>query len=114
MAPLNKKREDRPTLCRKILPLSLILKKQHIFHLSSALDARNHLAPVTSERNILVIDIPVARFQSLYQTAFRYFPISEQPVRSHIVGKHGKQKLSKPQHYPKNIVFYSVNHSVIG
>lgn len=22
--------------------------------------------------------------------------------------------LSKPQHYPKNIVFYSVNHSVIG
>lgn len=24
------------------------------------------------------------------------------------------QMLSKPQHYPKNIVFYSVNHSVIG
>ena len=24
------------------------------------------------------------------------------------------EKLSKPQHYPKNIVFYSVNHSVIG
>lgn len=23
-------------------------------------------------------------------------------------------KLSKPQHYPKNTVFYSVNHSVIG
>ena len=23
-------------------------------------------------------------------------------------------ELSKPQHYPKNIVFYSVNHSVIG
>ena len=22
--------------------------------------------------------------------------------------------LSKPQHYPKNTVFYSVNHSVIG
>ena len=26
----------------------------------------------------------------------------------------GKRLLSKPQHYPKNIVFYSVNHSVIG
>ena len=25
-----------------------------------------------------------------------------------------EHKLSKPQHYPKNIVFYSVNHSVIG
>ena len=24
------------------------------------------------------------------------------------------QQLSKPQHYPKNTVFYSVNHSVIG
>ena len=24
------------------------------------------------------------------------------------------QYLSKPQHYPKNTVFYSVNHSVIG
>jgi len=23
-------------------------------------------------------------------------------------------QLSKPQHYPKNTVFYSVNHSVIG
>ena len=37
---------------------------------SSALDARNHLAPVTPERNILVIDVPVAGFQSPYQTAF--------------------------------------------
>lgn len=26
----------------------------------------------------------------------------------------GEGKLSKPQHYPKNTVFYSVNHSVIG
>ena len=24
------------------------------------------------------------------------------------------EHLSKPQHYPKNTVFYSVNHSVIG
>ena len=30
-----------------------------------------------------------------------------------ILGTDGYQ-LSKPQHYPKNIVFYSVNHSVIG
>ena len=30
------------------------------------------------------------------------------------VGVHCNHKLSKPQHYPKNIVFYSVNHSVIG
>ena len=28
--------------------------------------------------------------------------------------KLGELGLSKPQHYPKNIVFYSVNHSVIG
>lgn len=31
-----------------------------------------------------------------------------------IVGERGKQEESKPQHYPKNTVFYSVNHSVIG
>ena len=31
-----------------------------------------------------------------------------------IVGERGKEQLSKPQHYPKNTVFYSVNHSVIG
>ena len=30
------------------------------------------------------------------------------------VGKTREQRLSKPQHYPKNTVFYSVNHSVIG
>ena len=28
--------------------------------------------------------------------------------------RNGDKVLSKPQHYPKNIVFYSVNHSVIG
>ncbi len=31
-----------------------------------------------------------------------------------IVSQNRQQQLSKPQHYPKNTVFYSVNHSVIG
>lgn len=31
-----------------------------------------------------------------------------------VVSKTGYRFLSKPQHYPKNTVFYSVNHSVIG
>ena len=31
-----------------------------------------------------------------------------------VVRKPIVEELSKPQHYPKNIVFYSVNHSVIG
>ena len=30
------------------------------------------------------------------------------------ISKHPDRNLSKPQHYPKNTVFYSVNHSVIG
>ena len=31
-----------------------------------------------------------------------------------VIFENDKGTLSKPQHYPKNIVFYSVNHSVIG
>ena len=31
-----------------------------------------------------------------------------------VIFENDKGTLSKPQHYPKNTVFYSVNHSVIG
>ena len=31
-----------------------------------------------------------------------------------LLGQRCDEQLSKPQHYPKNTVFYSVNHSVIG
>ena len=37
-----------------------------------------------------------------------------QLVTSNDVPEDGYAYLSKPQHYPKNTVFYSVNHSVIG
>ena len=69
---------------------------------------------VVAESDILPIDVPVARLQLSDQRAFGYLSASQQTVRTDIVGERGKQELSKPQHYPKNTVFYSVNHSVIG
>ena len=69
---------------------------------------------VVAEGDILPVDVPVARLQLSDQRAFGYLSAPQKPVWSDIVGKRGKQKLSKPQHYPKNTVFYSVNHSVIG
>lgn len=69
---------------------------------------------VVAEGDILPVDVPVARLQLSDQRAFGYLSAPQKPVWSDIVGKRGKQKLSKPQHYPKNIVFYSVNHSIIG
>jgi hypothetical protein len=69
---------------------------------------------VVAESDILPIDVPIACLQLSDQRAFGYLSASQQTVRTDIVGERGKQELSKPQHYPKNTVFYSVNHSVIG
>ena len=69
---------------------------------------------IVTESDILPVDVPVTRLQLSDQRAFGYLPTPQKTVRTDIVGERGKQKLSKPQHYPKNIVFYSVNHSVIG
>ena len=69
---------------------------------------------VVAESDILAVDVPVARLQLSDQRAFGYLPAPQKAVRANIVGERGKEQLSKPQHYPKNTVFYSVNHSVIG
>ena len=69
---------------------------------------------VVAESDIFPVNVPVASLQLSDQFAFGYLPAPQKPVWTDIVGERGKQKLSKPQHYPKNIVFYSVNHSVIG
>lgn len=55
--------------------------------LPSSLDARHHLSLVASERDILLVDIPVAGFQFLDQPAFRYLPVPDQPVISDIIGQ---------------------------
>ena len=69
---------------------------------------------VVAESDILPIDVPVARLQLSDQRAFGNLSATQKSIWTDIVGERGKQKLSKPQHYPKNTVFYSVNHSVIG
>ena len=69
---------------------------------------------VVAESDIFPVNVPVASLQLSDQFAFGYLPAPQKPVWTDIVGERGKQKLSKPQHYPKNTVFYSVNHSVIG
>ena len=69
---------------------------------------------IVTESDIFPVNVPVARLQFSDQCAFGYLPAPQKPVWTDIVGERGKEQLSKPQHYPKNTVFYSVNHSVIG
>ena len=64
------KRENLTEIHRKILPSFLLFKKQQIFHLPSPLDARNYLAFIAAEGNVLLVNIPVSGFQFLYQLAF--------------------------------------------
>lgn len=51
-------------------PFSFTLQKQQIFHLPSPLDARNYLAFIAAEGNVLLVNVPVPGFQFLYQLAF--------------------------------------------
>ncbi len=48
--------------------------QQFKLFLPSSLDARHHLSLIASERDILLVDIPVAGFQLLDQLAFGIFP----------------------------------------
>lgn len=61
--------------------------QQFKFLLPSSFDARHHLPLITSERDILLVDIPVAGFQFLNQPAFRHLPVPDQPVISDIIGQ---------------------------
>lgn len=89
-------------------------KQQFKFRFPSSLDRGHRLSLIAPVSRELPIDVPVAGFQFPYQRAFGHLSMPEQPVRTDLVGKAAYQQLSKPQHYPKNTVFYSVNHSVIG
>ena len=60
------------------------------------------------------MDIAVAAFYLLNEAALGVVGVTHERPITDVIGKGGKEKLSKPQHYPKNTVFYSVNHSVIG
>ena len=64
------KMENQSAQCRKVLPSLLLFKKQQIFHLPSPLDARNYLAFIAAEGNVLLVNVPVPGFQFLYQLAF--------------------------------------------
>lgn len=88
--------------------------QQQKLHFPSPLYRADFPPLVVAVGYILLIDVPVTGFQLFHQTAFRVFSISEQSSVTHIVAEYGQDQLSKPQHYPKNTVFYSVNHSVIG
>ena len=64
---------------------------------------------VVAEGDILPVDVPVARLQLSDQRAFGYLSAPQKPVWSDIVGKRGKQKLSKPKYYP-NLIFYCIEY----
>lgn len=64
------RRENQSAQCRKILPSFLLFKKQQIFHLPSSFNARNYLAFIAAEGNVLLVNVPVPGFQFLYQLAF--------------------------------------------
>lgn len=64
---------------------------------------------VVTEGDILTVDVSVASLQLLYQGAFRDCLATQKPVWTHVVGKRGKQKLSKPKYYP-NLTFYYIEY----
>ena len=70
----NNKDEIRSNL---ILILDLWYIQQFKFLLPPSLDARHHLSLIASERDILLVDIPVAGFQFLNQPAFRHLPVPD-------------------------------------
>lgn len=88
--------------------------QQLVFLFPPPFDRGNLLTLIMAILYEILINIPVAGLQFPYQRTFGHFPMTEQTVWSHLVSQTRDQELSKPQHYPKNIVFYSVNHSVIG
>ena len=66
--------------------------QQFKLFLPSSLDARHYLSLIASERDILLVDIPVAGFQFLDQPAFGYLPVPDQPVISDIIGQRCDQE----------------------
>ena len=64
---------------------------------------------VVAESDILPIDVPVACLQLSDQRAFGYLPAPQQTVWTDIVGKRGKEQLSKPKYYP-NLTFYYIEY----
>lgn len=95
------------------LLLSRYIEKRKL-GFSSSLYAWNHFPLIAPKGNILLIDVTLPFFQLPYQPAFRYPAMALQSENAHIIAQNAQKQLSKPQHYPKNTVFYSVNHSVIG
>ena len=51
---------------------------------SSSLYAWNDFPPITAERYIFLVNIPVTIVQFLNQSAFRYFAVSDQTVTAYI------------------------------
>ena len=51
---------------------------------SSSLYAWNDFPPITAERYIFLVNIPVTIVQFLNQSAFGYLPVSNQTVTAHI------------------------------
>ena len=72
------------------------------------MEAAVELATVAAVGGVGFVDIAVAAFELAVGGGFVDY------AGAAVVGEGGEEDLSKPQHYPKNIVFYSVNHSVIG
>ena len=94
-------------------PILRLIQQQEL-HFAPPLYRADGLAFPTAEGYVFLVNVPVSGFQLADEPAFRVSAVTEQYPLTHIEAQYGKEQLSKPQHYPKNIVFYSVNHSVIG
>ena len=66
------------------------------------------LAFVAAVGNVGFKDVAVAGFEFFQDGGF------VDDAGTAVICESAEKNLSKPQHYPKNTVFYSVNHSVIG
>ena len=61
--------------------------QQFKLFLPLSLNTRHHFFLIVSERDIFLVDIPVAGFQFLNQSALRHFPVPDQPVITYIIGQ---------------------------
>ena len=68
---------------------------------------------VVAESDILPIDVPVASLQLSDQLAFGYLSAPQQTVWTDIVGKRGKEQLSRLHYYPNQRNVYPVKQIFI-
>ena len=66
--------------------------QQFKLFLPPSLNARHHFSLIASERDIFLVDIPVAGFQFLNQSAFRHPAMALQSENAHVIAQNAQKQ----------------------